>query len=94
MSILESQMGFTGSVLHWFSSSLSNQHQIGHMGTSRSQKALITHGVPEDSILSPVIFNLYKKLLSARLTDAIKIQQYVENTQRHSINLNMELLGA
>ena len=45
-----------GLALDWISSSLSNRKQFVHFGTVCSQQELITCGVPQGSILGPLLF--------------------------------------
>ena len=80
------EFGFRGNLLNWFSSNLSDRHQqtVGEV-TSRSLP--VTSGVPQGSILFPLLFLLYKDHLSetvryssiATFADDTKIFKTIHN---------------
>ena len=43
----------------WFQSYLTNQMQSTQLGTSRTSELTVTHGIPQGSILGPLMFSLY-----------------------------------
>ena len=51
--------GIRGNILNWLKSYLSNRTQYVHYNGYDSDKKTVTHGVPQGSILGPVIFILY-----------------------------------
>ena len=52
-------LGVSSSAVDWFNSYLSGRSQIVRIGSTLSESRLITHGVPQGSILGPVLFNIY-----------------------------------
>ena len=52
-------MGFDKASLDWFRSYLSNRHQVGAIHDIRSKLMPITCGVPQGSILGPILFSSY-----------------------------------
>ena len=52
-------LGVSSSAVDWFNSYLSGRSQIVCIGSTLSESRLITHGVPQGSILGPVLFNIY-----------------------------------
>ena len=51
--------GFRGIINDWFSSYLNNRTQTTQVGHHISDKAIITCGVPQGSIIGPLLFLLY-----------------------------------
>ena len=51
--------GIRGNILKWFKSYLSCREQFVEYNDCHSEKKHITHGVPQGSILGPLLFILY-----------------------------------
>uniref|UniRef100_M3XIZ1 Reverse transcriptase domain-containing protein n=1 Tax=Latimeria chalumnae TaxID=7897 RepID=M3XIZ1_LATCH len=62
---LEHLLGISGSVLSWFCSFLEGRSQVVQLGSSLSAPAGISCGVPQGSILSPMLFAIYLLPLGA-----------------------------
>ena len=56
--------GIRGHILQWFESYLKNRKQIVRIKNFKSQIKAITCGVPQGSILGPLLFILYKNDLA------------------------------
>ncbi len=56
---LERCAGIAGSALEWFKSYLTNRTFSVKMGDLTSRNSVLTCGVPQGSILAPILFSLY-----------------------------------
>jgi hypothetical protein len=54
-----SSLGITGNALEWFQSYLNNRYQSIRINETLSDFQLVTKGVPQGSVLGPVLFSLY-----------------------------------
>ena len=52
-------VGASPSTVNWFKSYLSSRYQYVRIESTHSNTLLITHGVPQGAILSPLIFCIY-----------------------------------
>ena len=54
-----SSFGIRGIAYDWFASYLHNRKQHVSIGSFKSDDTIITHGVPQGSVLGPLLFLLY-----------------------------------
>ena len=79
---LRSQYGFNGSVLDWVKSYLSDRKQIIKIQGSLSDCLPLPFGVPQGSVLGPLLFTLYTFPLSSVIS-RFKVTHhfYADDTQ-------------
>ncbi len=79
---LETVFGVTDTVLNWFTSYLSDRRQFVSLGGCRSKVGSVKFGVPQGSILSPLLFSMYIFPLGQLLRSlGLKFHFYADDTQ-------------
>ena len=83
---LHSRFGFSGSVLNWFRTYLHGRSQCVTIGACTSDSSALECGVPQGSVLGPLLFTLY----IAPLEDLIRAHNlnpmfYADDTQVYII---------
>ena len=71
--------GIRGTVLKWFTSYLSNRSQYTVLSGNESQLESVTCGVPQGSVLGPLLFLLYVNDIQYAITNA-KIKLFADDT--------------
>ena len=64
-TVIHTEFGSTDTVLQWFSSYLTDRTHFVSLANSWSAFAPVHSGVPQDSVLGPILFTMYNKPLSA-----------------------------
>jgi hypothetical protein len=77
--------GLQGDVLAWFSSYLMNRTLSVKVNKYVSSPTLLKYGVPQGSVLGPVLFSLYTTPLSSLISsNSLNHQLYAEDTQMYT----------
>ena len=82
ISRLSSSHGISGTTLDWFTSYLSDRCQQVKIQDYISDAAYISFGVPQGSVLGPILFTLYTAPLSHVIAEHdVEHHLYADNTQ-------------
>jgi len=98
---LENWFSISGLALDWFSTYLSPRTQSVYLNGNYSSDALLTCGVPQGSVLGPLLFTLYTTPLGALLDNhSLRYHFYADDTQIYisfdslSCDSSVQLLSA
>lgn len=82
LETLKGRSGINGIVLKWFASYLQHRSQQIRINSCLSKPTRVTLGVPQGTILSPALFNLFMEPLTIILRQAgVKYHLYADDTQ-------------
>ena len=82
---LKSSFGITNTSLSWLESYLSDQSQCVAIEGVASKKSKLIYGVPQGSVLGPVLFTLYSKPLSdVIMKHNLQFHKYADDTELSS----------
>jgi len=78
---LQISFGVDGLALEWISSYLSNRSQHVRVGSVRSPSSVCEYGLPQESVLSPILFTLYVAPVAHVLSSfCVDHHQYADDT--------------
>ena len=83
LGCLQNWFGVSGSVLKWFTSYLMDRYQSVKIGSTLSDVCKLLFGVPQGSVLGPLLFSLYTTPLSSIISkhNGIKFHFYADDSQ-------------
>ena len=88
-------IGITGAPLQWFISYVSNRVQIVKVGSDESNPELVTCGVPQGSVLGPMLFSLYvKDVMDALAQFDVQVLQFADDIMLFGSGMSLDILSA
>ena len=82
ISRLRTRFGFTGNVLKWLQSYLSDRRQFVSIDCTHSSQNRVRWGIPQGSVLGPILFNLYiSPVEDIILAHGLSTMSYADDTQ-------------
>uniref|UniRef100_A0A8C1S6N0 Reverse transcriptase domain-containing protein n=1 Tax=Cyprinus carpio TaxID=7962 RepID=A0A8C1S6N0_CYPCA len=79
---LHHTIGLTGTALNWFKSYLTNRTEYISLGSARSRQHTVTLGVPQGSVLGPILFIIYMIPLGHVISRyGVSFHCYADDTQ-------------
>ena len=82
---LSSWFGISGSVLNWFSSYLMDRTLSVKVQEYSSSPTNLNYGVPQDSVLGPILFSLYTTPLSSLISShSLDHELFADDTQMYT----------
>ena len=79
---LEESLGVKGTVLQWFSSYLKGRSSVISIDKQKSDLTQSKYGVPQGSVLGPILFTIYTMPLAKIISDhKLNYHFYAEDTQ-------------
>jgi hypothetical protein len=78
---LHDSIGLRGQALHWFLSYISGRSSSVLLNNSYSESVDLEHGVPQGSVLGPILFTIYTLPLGSMHAHEVPFQLFADDNQ-------------
>ena len=84
LDLLDYTFGIRGDALRWFKSYLQDKTQTVQIGSSTSEPVTLKYGVPQGSVLGPILFTMYTTPLGNIIHNhSLDFHLHPDDTQLH-----------
>ena len=81
LNLLDYSFGIRGDSLRWFKSYLQDRTQTVQIGSSTSEPVTLKYGVPQGSVLGPILFTMNTTPLGNICNHSLNFHLYADDTQ-------------
>jgi hypothetical protein len=76
--------GVSGNLLFWIKSFLTNRYQCVRINSSQSSNLPVISGIPQGSVLGPILFNIFINDISDNFSDDVRTQLFADDLKLYT----------
>ena len=77
--------GIDGNLLYWIQAFLSDRTQSVRIGSTLSSSCMVTSGVPQGSVLGPILFNIFINDITDSVQDHVTVKLFADDVKLYSL---------